>query len=266
MPSTIGCHTAEDRDKLQQAYDIVRQCEDRYMNLPHQPQDGSRLARLDKKEPLLVSPSRTLQHSLLTAITNGKHLGEMAIKFPAPGPVAWVMAPPSRAMLVGATRVIYVLLGGDENAQHGRALRVALSETEGYLKLLNKAKDFKDLPKLQAPDDVVRSVENERQRLRDAGIKALPDTMVIEESGDAVRTVLEAGGIARDDSKVLIEQLQWTWNVWSGMTHGLGWPELAPADNIEQGVYPLPGAWVVDYFNMAAITSVAYQLFAQALT
>ncbi|WP_367405022.1 hypothetical protein [Kocuria marina] len=110
------------------------------------------------------------------------------------------------------------------------------------------------------------NVAGERDRLRKEGVKKFSDTDTITESGEAVRTVLVARGIPWEQSKVLVEQLQWAWNVWSGMTHGLGWSELAPGDFAEDGVYPMPGSWVVDYHAMAAVTSIATQLYGQALT
>ncbi|MCT2021649.1 hypothetical protein [Kocuria marina] len=106
----------------------------------------------------------------------------------------------------------------------------------------------------------------ERDRLQAAGVKNLHDTDTIKESGNAVRAALQARGIPLEQSKAVVEQLQWAWNVWSGMTHGLGWPELAPGDFTEDGVYPLPGSWVSDYHVMAAVTSFATQLYGQALT
>lgn len=266
MTSTIGCYTSDDQKKLREAHEIFVACGSWLRDMPGRPREGSRLFRLDQEESLLISPSRTLQHSLLTAITNGVHAGETAINAPEPGPDAWVMAPPSRAILVGATRVIYVLLGESEDEQYARARRVALNEVSKYVSLLGPAAGFTDLKRLRAPEETVRAMTDERDRLKAAGVKSLRDTDTITESGEAVRAALQVRGIPLEQSKVLVEQLQWAWNVWSGMTHGLGWPELAPGDFTEDGVYPLPGSWVADYHVMAALTSFATQLYGQALT
>lgn len=266
MTSTIGCHSPEDQKILREGHRVFVSCEAKLREMPGTPQEGSRLFRLDQEESLLISPSQTLQHSLLTAITNGIHAGETAINAPDPGPNAWVMAPPSRAILVGATRVIYVLLGGSKEEQYARARRVALSETMRYSMLLSTAKEFEDLVSLRPDEKVVDNIAAERDRLKKEGVKNLSDTDTIKESGEAVRIALEAQGIPREQSKVLVEQLQWAWNVWSGMTHGLGWPELAPGDSADNGVYPMPGSWIVDYHAMAAVTSIATQLYGQALT
>ncbi|WP_367402535.1 hypothetical protein [Kocuria marina] len=265
MTSTIGCHSPEDQKILHEGHRVFVSCEAKLREMPGTPLEGSRLFGLDQEESLLISPSRTLQHSLLTAITNGIHAGETAINAPDPGPDAWVMAPPSRAILVGATRVIYVLLGGSKEEQYARARRVALSETMGYSMLLSTAKRFEDLVSLRPDEKVVDSIVAKRDRLKKEGVKKFSDTDTITESGEAVRTALEARGIPWDQSKVLVEQLQWAWNVWSGMTHGLGWPELAPGDFADNGVYPMPGSWVVDYHAMAAVTSIATALYGQAL-
>ena len=266
MSSTIGCYTSGDQRKLREAYDLFVACDSGLRGMAGRPREGSRLFRLDREESLLISPSRTLQHSLLTAITNGVHAGKTAINAPKPGPDAWVMAPPSRAILVGATRVIYVLLGGSEDEQYARARRVAVNEVSKYVNLLKQAAGFSDLKRLKAPEDTVKAMTGERDRLQAAGVKNLHDTDTIKESGNAVRAALQARGIPLEQSKAVVEQLQWAWNVWSGMTHGLGWPELAPGDFTEDGVYPLPGSWVSDYHVMAAVTSFATQLYGQALS
>lgn len=265
MISTIGCRTREDQKILHQGHEIFVSCEEKLHNLPGTPLKGSRLFRLDHEESLMISPSRTLQHSLLTAITNGLHAGKTAINAPEPGPDAWVMAPPSRAILVGATRVIYVLLGETEDEQYARARRVAMSETIGYSMLLSTAEKFEELVQLQPGEEVVGHINGERDRLKKEGVKKFSDTDTINESGNAVRAALAAHGIPLEQSKALVEQLQWAWNVWSGMTHGLGWPELAPGDFTEDGVYPMPGSWVVDYHVMASMASIATKLYGQAL-
>jgi len=162
--------------------------------------------------------------------------------------------------------VIYVLLGGSEDEQYARARRVALNEVSKYVNLLKQAAGFSDLKRLKAPEYTVKAMTGERDRLQAAGVKNLHDTDTIKESGNAVRAALQARGIPLEQSKAVVEQLQWAWNVWSGMTHGLGWPELAPGDFTEDGVYPLPGSWVSDYHVMAAVTSFATQLYGQALT
>ena len=266
MTSTIGCHSPEDQKILREGHRVFVSCEAKLREMPGTPREGSRLFHLDQEESLLISPSRTLQHSLLTAITNGIHAGETAINAPNPGPDAWVMAPPSRAILVGATRVIYVLLGGSKEEQYARARRVALSETMGYSMLLSTAEKFEELVSLRPDQEVVENVVGERDRLKKEGVKKFSDTDTITDSGEAVRAALQARGIPLEQSKVLVEQLQWAWNVWSGMTHGLGWPELAPGDGTQNGVYPMPGSWVVDYHAMAAVTSIATTLYGQGLT
>lgn len=266
MTSTIGCHSADDQKILHEGHRIFVSCEAELRKMPGTPQEESRLLYLDQDDSLLISPSRTLQHSLLTAITNGLHAGETAINAPEPGPNAWVMAPPSRAILVGATRVIYVLLGGSKEEQYARARRVALSEAMGYLRLLDTAKDFKDLLRLRPSEDLVDEITAKRDRLKNEGVKKFSDYDTIKESGEAVREALRKRGFPLEQSKAWVEQLQQAWNVWSGMTHGLGWPELTPGDFADNGVYPMPGSWVVDYHSMAAVTSIATTLYGQALT
>ena len=194
MISTIGCHGPEDQKILRQGHEIFVSCDKELRKMPGTPQEGSRLFHLDQDKSLLISPSRTLQHSLLTAITNGLHAGETAIKTPEPGPKAWVMAPPSRAILVGATRVIYVLLGGAKEEQHDRARRVAMSEVTSYWKLLDTAKDFEDLKGLRPSNETVAEITENRDRLKNGGVKQLTDYATIKESGNAVRAALAAQG------------------------------------------------------------------------
>lgn len=266
MASTIGCHTTDDEKILREAHNTFMVCRTKFLDLPDAPQEGSRLFRLDQEEAMTVDPSRTLLHSLITAIANGLHAGEAAIETPEPGPDAWVMAPLSRAILVGATRVIYVLLGGSIEEQYSRVRRVALSEAMSFSMLLGTAGKFEDLVNLRPSEEVVGKIAGERDRLRSDGVKKFSDYDTITESGEAVCAALQARGVQLGDSRTLVEQLQWAWNVWSGMSHGLGWPELTPGDNVEDGVYPMPGSWVVDYHTMAAVTAAATKFYSQAMT
>jgi len=74
MTSTIGCHSPEDQKILHEGHRVFVSSEAKLREMPGTPLEGSRLFGLDQEESLLISPSRTLQHSLLTAITGPSEL------------------------------------------------------------------------------------------------------------------------------------------------------------------------------------------------
>ncbi|MBD4566833.1 hypothetical protein GUG69_20255, partial [Xanthomonas citri pv. citri] len=67
----------------------------------------------------------------------------------------------------------------------------------GYSMLLSTAKEFEDLVSLRPDEKVVGNIAAERDRLKKEGVKKFSDTDTITESGEAVRTALEAQGIPR---------------------------------------------------------------------
>ena len=251
MVSRLGIDGPEDERQLAIALEITKTFKSLTDELRWPGPEGSEVSRLDEAVHGDISVTDTLVSSQRTARATILHLSTLLEE--GMEPRASVALTLSRAALLSAGRIIYILGPSDPAVRVRNAERVVRSQASSQHRALKAFGGFSQLSALQAPDGLVSTLEET--------LKALPagnitDTEMIRTAGDIIIEILSRRGDTSTE-EVLREHLEWMWNVWSGAAHGWAWPKYVPGlDDPNHDV--APGNWVLDFVNLAMITHLAF--------
>ena len=258
MVSSIGIDSPEDRRILDEAIQITRTFKGlTTLKWPGPP--GSELARLDGAVSGNITITDTLvsgQRSARASILHLTELFELGFE-----PRAAIAVSLSRAALVGAGRIIYVLGPEDPDERQTNAQKVATSQISSHLSAVRAANTFVDLEWLRAPDDLLQSLDSIRAEMPPSRVG---DGAMIKEAAAIMADLLVKQGSSQESTTQLSEHLEWVWHVWSGTAHGWAWPKYFPGMKNESHDVA-PGHWVTDFRALASLVQIALRLLKAGL-
>lgn len=258
MASSIGIDTAEDYRVLNEAISISKTYKS-LTGLTWPGESGSELERLDEAvcgnitiTDTLVSSQRTARASVLHLVS----LFEQGVE-----PRATIAVALSRAALVSAGRIIYVLGPDDPENRQTNAQKIVARQLGSHLSATRATTSFQELAYLKAPDDLVEYLQETKSAIPGGEVG---DGWMIKETSQIMANLLVSRGLAKEDTVQLSEHLEWMWHVWSGMAHGWAWPKYFPGgDSDDRDI--APGHWVTDFRTLTSTVQLALQLLNDGL-
>lgn len=256
----IGVDAPEDFEELRRCLEVIKDVQHRHEAMDRTPEplwtEDSAIARLVSELP---DPPVDIRISIQAGLsaTSGC-LQQIAAFITDEIPTTpIVLGTLARTALLGAARIVF-MLGPEHHAERllnsGTVLR---QETDSLMRLYRDAEQFTSLLAFVPPPDVL-SAQRERAKPVNALGPALGEAKTLQ-AASLVVVDLRARGPLRDDSPAPMhsEHVAWTFNVYSGLAHGFGWPKLVP------GTKSLPGVFTAELGLIVGVAQLAFHLFEQ---
>lgn len=252
-------------EKLVEALQIIGITQEAMDRLPSDPAElgkpGTDLNRWvhDELPDPPVDPRLTIMSGLDSSI---QCLGQIKrfVEDPGPTTTPMVMAALMRTALLASIRPIFMLGPLSAEERKANVLRVMRQETDSLFRCYNRNATYVELAHLVPPESVLSAQGARRGRILEMTQPLHETTMLTEAAGILADRVAARTGDAEDLSvrRVLIEQLLWIFNAYSGKAHGYGWPRLVahPDD--------LPGHFVSDFGLLAGVSQMAVHVTEEA--
>lgn len=258
MTSSIGIDSPEDHRILAEAISITHTYQ-ALTAISWPGEEGSELARLDEAVEGNITITDTLVSSQRTARASILHLATLLEQ--GMEPRATIAVALSRAALVGAGRIIFVLGPADAVDRQRNAEKVITRQLGSHLSASRATSNFRELASLKAPDDLIHTLQECKETIPGGGIG---DGLMIKETAQIMAKTLIRQGLSDEDTAQLSEHLEWMWHIWSGVAHGWAWPKYFPG--IEAETHDVaPGHWVTDFRVLTSVVQVALQLLRDGL-
>jgi len=163
-----------------------------------------------------------------------------------------VLASLVRTALLGAARVVFSLGPDTHQERLANTLITMRQEAVGLDRLYSTAEKFTALHKLVPPEAVLAEQRKRVNALKKLA-SLLTETATLERMAEVVGRTLPRREVA-DDPLRYKEHVAWTFNTYSGVVHGFGWPRLV------FGTDSLPGVFIAELGLVAGITHFASDL------
>lgn len=251
----IGLDGPADAEELCRTLGVIQAVADLCAQIPDDPAqlgvDDSKLSRLMKELPdPPVDPRLSLLAGLAAANGCLSQVARFIENSIPTTPV--VLQSLLRTALLGAARVVFSL-GPEKHDERVRNTLVTMrQETASLLRLYNAAEQFQQHSLLVPPAEVL---EAQRRRAVDV-IDCAPrrgESATLEEMAHVVGQLLVAAGYP-DITEPHSEHIAWTFNVYSGVAHGFGWPRLV------LGTRSMPGNFIAELSMVASTAHLASDL------
>lgn len=260
MVSRLGRDTPEDEQIVQRVLAITDTYKALTDDLRWPGPDGCELTRLDDLVESNITVTHTLISSQKAARASMLHLAwllEGGLE-----PRVAVTASLSRAALVSAVRIVYVLGPVDPATREDHARRVLRGQAVSHLRGVTAFSSFEDLVALIPPETLKDDLTASRDALDGGGVT---DTQMIADTAAVIaRTIADSAPDHLGEVAAKGEHLAWMWNVWSGIAHGYAWPTLVPGVQ-DDGQQVMPGHWVTDFGTLSSIVLLALHLLRDGL-
>lgn len=162
----------------------------------------------------------------------------------------------ARTALLGASRVVF-MLGPDAPDERERNAAIVLrQETASLMRLYDDAEHFTSLTALVPPPDVIAG-QRARAVTVNRSSKRLGEAKTLQAVARVVGKLLADSGYDRTALPAHGEHLAWTFNTYSGVAHGFGWPRLVP------GTDSAPGHFLSDLYLVTSTTQLAFEVAQQ---
>lgn len=257
----LGLDAPEALEALQRCLDGIADIEKRASSLPTDPaelgQPGSDIAELVR---VLPDPPVDIRLTMLAAVRSSQGCLGQVSRFVIHGletsPV--VLATLCRTALMASSRLLLIVGPRDHEVSQANALRVLLQESESIQRCYRKAAAYTQLHRLVPPADVLAQQAARHQHLKSI-TKSIRETEVLDEAALIIGDLLQTSGYQdSDNSPLLTEHFSWTFNVYSGVAHGFGWPQLVP------GTPSLPGDFTSELWSTVSVCHIAIDQLQQA--
>jgi len=257
----LGLDAPEALEALQRCLAVIAQTEERASTLPTDPaelgQPGSNIAELVS---VLPDPPVDIRLTMLAAVRSSQaclgQISRLAIHQLETSPV--VLATLCRTALMASSRLLLIVGPRDQGVRQANALRVLLQESESLQRCYKKAAAYTQLRGLVPPADVLAQ-QHARHRYLKSITKSIRETEVLDEAALIIGDLLHASGYQDSDNPPLLaEHFSWTFNIYSGVAHGFGWPRLVP------GTQSLPGNFTAELWSTVSVCYIAIDQLQQA--
>ncbi len=242
-------------EALRRALNVIAAIEERASDLPANPaeldQPGSDIAALVNALPDPPVDIRITMHAAVTSIHFClAQVRQLIVDQVLTSPV--VLATLSRTALISSCRLLLIVGANDEGVRKTNATRVLLQESESIQRCYKKAATFTHLVGLIPPPEVLDQQNRRHQHLKSVA-KNIRESDLLDEAAPIISALLQAAGqYEPTDEARLLEQLHWVFNIYSGTTHGLGWPRLVPGSPSIAGHFP-SDLWMIATVSQIAI-------------
>jgi hypothetical protein len=235
-PNPIGLDSPAAADHLRRQLATIAVIDDLDARIPTAAgaiaEPGSELAELVRMTAS-VDPPVDLLLSLRSGLTTARlTLDQIALLFHArtlTHPV--VLQVLTRAALLGAGRVVYVLGPEELEARRRNAETVLRQEGSSLMRGLRAMKDFQHLETLRPTPEYVAEQQRRNtaiQQQRPPGEERVLADMAAAIGQRFKRWAEDARPAEQGLGEVVTEHVTWIWHTFSGVAHGYGWPTQAP--------------------------------------
>ena len=161
-----------------------------------------------------------------------------------------------RTALVGAARVVYVLLPSDPELRSERAAALVAQDLGGGIRGLKRYVQFEGLAGARAPEELLDSFRAQRQALGPSKIETKDGATVDDMTAAIAEALISAAPDEHTDENVAIlqDEAAWLWNTYSGLAHGHAWPRFMWTLS---GDRRIPGDFAMDLHHVATCAHFA---------
>lgn len=250
----LGLDEPEDIDALHHCLDVITDIEKRTSTLPTDPamlgQPNSFIARLVEELP---DPPVDIRLTIASAVASSQScLVQIKQFFDQPIPThPVVLATLCRTALIASARLLLIVGPRDDEQKKNYAIRILLQESESLQRCYKKARYFVELKGLIPPSGLLDPQDKRHQHLNRI-TERISETEVLEKAAEIMADLLKASEFEDPTSGFLLkEHISWTFNVYSGVAHGFGWPRLVP------GTQALPGLFTAELWITVGVCHMA---------
>ena len=257
----LGLDAPEALEALQRCVAVITDIEERAATLPTDAaelgQPGSDIAELVRALP---DPPVDIRLTMLAAVRSSEACLGQVRRFVThqleTSPV--VLATLCRTALMASSRLLLIVGPHDQGVRQANALRVLLQESESIQRCYKKAAAYTQLRGLVPPADVLAQQGARHQYLMSI-TKSIRETDVLDAAALIISDLLQTSGYQDPDNPPLLaEHFSWTFNIYSGVAHGFGWPRLVP------GTPSLPGDFTSELWSTVSVCHIAIDQLQQA--
>ena len=163
-----------------------------------------------------------------------------------------------RSALLGAGRVVFILGPADAETREANARVVLSQEAKSLMRAYEAFEKFKHSGALIPPDHVLRA-QRERSREIESWGSPIGEEKTLLRMTDVVIKTLASRGYPPETLPIMAEQINWIFHVYSGVSHGFGWPRLVP------GSQSMPGHFLSELFLVASVAHIAVEVVSDRL-
>lgn len=250
----LGLDEPEAVNALQRCLDVIEDIEKRVSTLPSDPAELGQLdSDIAKLVAVLPDPPVDIRLTLLSAaISSQACLGQikrLVVDQLPTSPV--ILATLCRTALIASSRLLFIVGPRDESTRQANALRILLQESDSIQRCYRKTSTFVQPTRLVPPTDVLDQQDKRHQHLKNI-TKGIRETDVLDEAASIIGDLIRPAGYhGTGGPSQLGEQFSWTFNIYSGVAHGFGWPRLVP------GTQSLPGDFTSELWTTVSACHIA---------
>lgn len=162
-----------------------------------------------------------------------------------------------RTALMGGGHVLYVLGPTSPDERRSNAQQLRFLETRSHSTAIKTIADFSAIDIPRPSDDDLAAIDRLRSEVRQ-GHKGTNEGPLLREMVAVLASqVADANFDGHSADAMLRDLIGWTWNVYSGLAHGYGWPFYLPSSTPE-GFTRMPGDFSADMALVVTITHLAF--------
>lgn len=238
----LGDDIPEAKDHVRRQLDVINVIVELAAEVSLPPEPGSDLeVLLDGIGDAPVFLERGIQTYLRTSVECLIHVRSLLVRDEDVSTV--VLEALLRPVLMASGRVIFVLASDDRDHQLERALVVLRLEGDSYLRALKSFSQFRHLPGLRPPPDLVAEVSTAVAAIRSRAPKR-GESQVLREMAKLISAALTDRFTSDAGGDAMGEALEHAWHMFSGGAHGYVWPDNMPGDFISSFGLVVPVAHV----------------------
>lgn len=161
-----------------------------------------------------------------------------------------------RTALVGAARVVYVLLPSDPELRTERAAAVVAQDLGSGIRGLKRYVQFEGLVRVRAPEKLLNSFQAQHRELGSAKAETKDGATVDNMTEAIAEALISAAPEQHTDENIAIlrDEAAWLWNTYSGLAHGHAWPALMWTLS---GDRRIPGDFAMDFHHVTTCAHFA---------
>lgn len=254
FPMDLGLDSPEVLDAVRRSLEVIEDIEDRVGSLPADPallgEPGSDLEAVLKSMPdPPVDIRLTIHAAALSSNDCLAQLKRFILERIPTSPI--VLATLCRTALLASARLLFVVGPTDLESKRANAIRILLQESDSLRRCYRDASEFSQLAALVPPEEVLSSQRARHDALKSM-TKGIRETEVLSEAAEIIADLLEGSGYEEPEAaSIFSEHFSWTFNIYSGVAHGFGWPRLVP------GTQSLPGDFSAELVLVTSVCQLA---------
>lgn len=232
---------------MQRSLDVVQLINELFGEMTFPPHPESAIVKFQAQlPPSPVSIIQSIEAGLETAQSS---LDQVAQIFYMGGQANMMtLQTLTRAALLGAGRVVFILGANTIEDRRANATSVLQQESKSFLRAIRSFHGFRHLtafrPTTEAVDELQRQHESLRSNCGDGG----SETQTLREMAQLIASKVANHPELETEPGALSEAIQLIWHTYSGSVHGFGWPK------------PIERDFVADFGIVVSIAHFAFDV------